>query len=219
MALSTSGSSRRRVPRTCCPSHRGRASAAAGRRRGGTGRLDREDTDVFCCSAMVCVRPWPPQRRRARRHVDDELALLVVHGSSSVGMDTSRGRAERMEQREQQLLTRFYRSPHDRTESPAWWPHRFLYGQRRHPVWWCVLLASRPCWPAETSLVRMSRPRRWAWSRRAPRAGSCPPDRTAGFLTRALMCSSAAGGGDLVGILRPLVRGLGVVAAPCSRSW
>jgi len=43
--------------------------------------------------------------------VDDELALLVVHGILHLlGMDHEVDvEAERMEQREQQLLTRFYR--------------------------------------------------------------------------------------------------------------
>jgi probable rRNA maturation factor len=43
--------------------------------------------------------------------VDDELALLVVHGMLHLlGMDHEvEVEAERMEQREQQLLTRFYR--------------------------------------------------------------------------------------------------------------
>ena len=52
-----------------------------------------------------------PQRRRPRGDLDDELALLVVHGILHLlGMDHEvDAEAEVMERREQQLLDRFYR--------------------------------------------------------------------------------------------------------------
>ncbi len=63
--------------------------------------------DVVICPAVAA--------RNAADHgvsVDDELALLVVHGILHLlGMDHELdGEAERMEQREQQLLSRFYRA-------------------------------------------------------------------------------------------------------------
>jgi probable rRNA maturation factor len=62
--------------------------------------------DVVVCPAVAA--------RNAAEHsgtVADELALLVVHGILHLlGMDHEvEAEAERMEQREQQLLTRFYR--------------------------------------------------------------------------------------------------------------
>jgi probable rRNA maturation factor len=62
--------------------------------------------DVVICPAVAA--------RNAVEHevtVDDELALLVVHGILHLlGMDHELDEeAERMEQREQQLLSRFYR--------------------------------------------------------------------------------------------------------------
>jgi len=62
--------------------------------------------DVVCCPAVAA--------RNAVDHgvtFDDEIALLVVHGILHLlGMDHQvDGEAERMELREQQLLSRFYR--------------------------------------------------------------------------------------------------------------
>ena len=88
----------------------GRAVAGRGRNRprvdgGGTGRLFLLGDVVICPSVAA---------RNAVDHgatFDDEIALLVVHGILHLlGMDHQVDEeAERMEQREQQLLARYYR--------------------------------------------------------------------------------------------------------------
>lgn len=64
--------------------------------------------DVVICPAVAARNAVDHQAS-----VDDELALLVVHGILHLlGMDHQVDEeAERMEQREQQLLSRFYRVP------------------------------------------------------------------------------------------------------------
>jgi probable rRNA maturation factor len=81
---------------------------------GGTGPGSiEEDTGRLLLLGDVVVCPAVAARNAAEHGgtVDDELALLVVHGILHLlGMDHEvEVEAERMEQREQQLLTRFYR--------------------------------------------------------------------------------------------------------------
>jgi probable rRNA maturation factor len=81
---------------------------------GGTGPGSiEEDTGRLLLLGDVVVCPAVAARNAVEHGgtVDDELALLVVHGMLHLlGMDHEvEVEAERMEQREQQLLTRFYR--------------------------------------------------------------------------------------------------------------
>ena len=75
-------------------------------------RSSRIPTGSSCSATWSSARRWRP--RNAVDHgvtFDDEIALLVVHGILHLlGMDHEiEAEAERMEQREQQLLARFYR--------------------------------------------------------------------------------------------------------------
>ena len=81
---------------------------------GGTGPGSIEpDTGRLLLLGDVVICPAVAARNAVDHEVslDDELALLVVHGILHLlGMDHEvDAEAERMEQREQQLLTRFYR--------------------------------------------------------------------------------------------------------------
>ena len=81
---------------------------------GGTGPGSIEaDTGRLLLLGDVVICPTVAARNAVDHGVgvDDELALLVVHGILHLlGMDHEvDGDAERMEQREQQLLARFYR--------------------------------------------------------------------------------------------------------------
>jgi probable rRNA maturation factor len=83
---------------------------------GGTGPGSIEaDTGRLVLLGDVVICPAVAARNAVDHQVsaDDELALLVVHGILHLlGMDHQVDEeAERMEQREQQLLSRFYRVP------------------------------------------------------------------------------------------------------------
>jgi len=84
---------------------------------GGTGPggpLSSEEEPVPMLLGDVVVCPTVARRHAAERErsVEDEMALLVVHGLLHLlGMDhADSDEAERMERREQQLLSRFWRS-------------------------------------------------------------------------------------------------------------
>lgn len=78
----------------------------------GPGSID-TDTDRLLLLGDVVICPAVAARNAAEHGVslDDELALLVVHGMLHLlGMDHEvDAEAERMEQREQQLLAHYYR--------------------------------------------------------------------------------------------------------------
>ena len=102
--------------------------------------------------------------RNAAEHevaLDDELALLVVHGMLHLlGMDhEDDAEAERMEALEQQLLDRFYRAASGRDDVgvPPCWPRRASRPRTPSSSSSSLLLAPRGCW-------RWPRP---AWCARA----------------------------------------------------
>ncbi|MDE3087199.1 MAG: rRNA maturation RNase YbeY [Acidobacteriota bacterium] len=85
---------------------------------GGTGPggpLSSEEDSVPVLLGDVVVCPTVAGRNAAEHEVtiEDEMALLVVHGLLHLlGMDhVETGEAERMEQRERELLARFHRAP------------------------------------------------------------------------------------------------------------
>lgn len=77
----------------------------------GDGMTDEDDIPMLLGDVVVC--PTVAARNAAEHgvSVDDEIALLVVHGLLHlVGMDhVDDDEAERMEQRERELLARFHR--------------------------------------------------------------------------------------------------------------
>lgn len=85
---------------------------------GGTGPggpLSSEDDEIPVLLGDVVVCPTVAERNATEHGVslDDEIALLVVHGLLHLlGMDhLEAAEAERMEQRERELLVRFHRPP------------------------------------------------------------------------------------------------------------
>jgi probable rRNA maturation factor len=83
---------------------------------GGSGPGTSPDEEVLSLLGDVVICPAVASRNAATHEVslDDEVALLVVHGLLHLlGMDHENdAEAERMEALEQQLLTRFYRVSH-----------------------------------------------------------------------------------------------------------
>ncbi|MGA2036864.1 MAG: rRNA maturation RNase YbeY [Acidimicrobiales bacterium] len=93
------------------PDHGGRSPDEGGTGPGGGFSGDEDEIPVLLGDVVVC--PSIAARNASEHSVafEDEVALLVVHGLLHlVGMDHgANDEAERMEQREQQLLDRFYR--------------------------------------------------------------------------------------------------------------
>ena len=93
------------------PDHGGRSPDEGGTGPGGALAGDEDDIPVLLGDVVVC--PSIAAKNASERSVvfEDEVALLVVHGLLHLtGMDHEADEeSERMEQREQQLLDRFYR--------------------------------------------------------------------------------------------------------------
>ncbi len=95
------------------PQVRGRSPDAGGPGPGDSGEPDDEEVPLLLGDIVVC--PTVAERNAAEHGVslEDELALLVVHGVLHLlGMDHVQDEeAERMERREQELLDLLYRRP------------------------------------------------------------------------------------------------------------
>lgn len=94
------------------PAPGGRSPDEGGTGPGGPLASEEEEIPVLLGDVVVC--PTVAERNAAEHGVtvDDEVALLVVHGLLHLlGMDhLESAEAERMEQRERELLARFHRS-------------------------------------------------------------------------------------------------------------
>ena len=94
------------------PAPGGRSPDEGGTGPGGPLSSEEDEIPVLLGDVVVC--PTVAERNAAEHGVtiDDEVALLVVHGLLHLlGMDhLEAGEAERMEQRERELLARFHRS-------------------------------------------------------------------------------------------------------------
>jgi probable rRNA maturation factor len=79
----------------------------------GPGASPREGTLTLLGDVVICPTVAARNAKEHEVSLDDELALLVVHGLLHLlGMDhTEDAEAERMEALEQQLLNRYYRVP------------------------------------------------------------------------------------------------------------
>jgi probable rRNA maturation factor len=78
------------------------------------GELDEEEAPVLLGDVVVCPKVAANNALEQGVSLDDEIALLVVHGLLHLlGMDhEEEDEAQRMERREQQLLDRFHRVLH-----------------------------------------------------------------------------------------------------------
>ena len=95
------------------PSPGGRSPDEGGTGPGGPLASEEDEVPVLLGDVVVC--PTVAERNAAEHgvSVEDEVALLVVHGLLHLlGMDHLEApEAERMEQRERELLARFHRAP------------------------------------------------------------------------------------------------------------
>lgn len=93
------------------PEEGGRSPDEGGTGPGGSPEGDREEIPMLLGDVVVCPKVAERNARTEEVELDDELALLVVHGLLHLlGMDhEEEEEAERMERKEQQLLARFHR--------------------------------------------------------------------------------------------------------------
>ncbi|HMK99566.1 MAG TPA: rRNA maturation RNase YbeY [Acidimicrobiales bacterium] len=90
----------------------GRSPDEGGTGPGGPLSSEEEPVPMLLGDVVVCPTVARRHAEERERSVEDEMALLVVHGLLHLlGMDhADSDEAERMERREQQLLSRFWRS-------------------------------------------------------------------------------------------------------------
>jgi len=89
----------------------GRSPDEGGTGPGGPLSSEEEPVPMLLGDVVVCPTVARRHAEERERSVEDEMALLVVHGLLHLlGMDhADSDEAERMERREQQLLSRFWR--------------------------------------------------------------------------------------------------------------
>jgi probable rRNA maturation factor len=93
------------------PAPAGRSPDEGGTGPGGPLSSEEDPVPMLLGDVVVCPAVARRQAEERQVSVEDEMALLVVHGLLHlIGMDhLDSGDAERMEQRERQLLGRFWR--------------------------------------------------------------------------------------------------------------
>lgn len=96
-----------------------RLAEVSGPAPGPGGRRDPDDLPGLLGDVIICPSVARTNAEARGRSVDDEVALLVVHGILHLlGMDhVDDAEAEAMEKREQELLERFYHRSADRAQA------------------------------------------------------------------------------------------------------